>query len=166
MKHLGFYFFHQLLHFIPCDVNYFRLLRQIMPSLLSHSSFLIKNTTQVPQNLCLGTTLIKSLQYPNKTSFLNAKTHRKDKKKKMNDVLLIIRHMGKQILEHNINRYSILNWLLLVGYLFIYIYEQLQKWSDELINIGNGIDIDTLEWTLEMEIDLLAEASNIEHWRF
>ena len=70
--------------------------------------------------------------------------------------------MGKQILEHNINRYSILNWLLLVGYL----YEQLQQWSDELINIGNGIDIDTLEWTLEMEIDLLAEASNIEHWRF
>ena len=88
----------------------------------------------------------------------------------MNDVLLIIRNMGKQILEHNINRYSILNWLLLVGYLFIYlyiyIYEQLQQWSDELINIGNGIDIDTLEWTLEMEIDLLAEASNIEHWRF
>ena len=164
MKHLGFYFFHQLLHFIPCDVNYFRLLRQIMPSLLSHSSFLIKNTTQVPQNLCLGTTLIKSLQDPNKTSFLNAKTHRKDKlkRKKMNDVLLIIRNMGKQILEHNINRYSILNWLLLVGYL----YEQLQQWSDELINIGNGIDIDTLEWTLEMEIDLLAEASNIEHWRF
>ena len=38
----------------------------------------------------------------------------------MNDVLLIIRHMGKQILEHNINRYPILNWLLLVGYLFIY----------------------------------------------
>ena len=164
MKHLGFYFFHQLLPFIPCDVNYFRLLRQIMPSLLSHSSFLIKNTTQVPQNLCLGTTLIKSLQDPNKTSFLNAKTHRKDKlkRKKMNDVLLIIRNMGKQILEHNINRYSILNWLLLVGYL----YEQLQQWSDELINIGNGIDIDTLEWTLEMEIDLLAEASNIEHWRF
>ena len=164
MKHLGFYFFHQLLHFIPCDVNYFRLLRQIMPSLLSHSSFLIKNTTQVPQNLCLGTTLIKSLQDPNKTSFLNAKTHRKDKlkRKKMNDVLLIIRNMGKQILEHNINRYSILNWLLLVGYL----YEQLQQWSDELINIGNGIDIDKLEWTLEIEIDLLAEASNIEHWRF
>ena len=162
MKHLGFYFFHQLLPFIPCDVNYFRLLRQIMPSLFSHSSFLIKDTTQVPQNLCLGTTLIKSLQYPNKTSFLNAKTHRKDKKKKMNDVLLIIRHMGKQILEHNINRYPILNWLLLVGYL----YEQLQQWSDELINIGNGIDIDKLEWTLEIEIDLLAEASNIEHWRF
>ena len=164
MKHLGFYFFHQLLPFIPCEVNYFRLLRQIMPSLFSHSSFLIKDTTQVPQNLCLGTTLIKSLQDPNKTSFLNAKTHRKDKlkRKKMNDVLLIIRNMGKQILEHNINRYSILNWLLLVGYL----YEQLQQWSDELINIGNGIDIDTLEWTLEMEIDLLAEASNIEHWRF
>ena len=80
----------------------------------------------------------------------------------MNDVLLIIRNMGKQILEHNINRYSILNWLLLVGYL----YEQLQQWSDELINIGNGIDIDKLEWTLEIEIDLLAEASNIEHWRF
>ena len=127
-----------------------------------HIRVSLLKTTQVPQNLCLGTTLIKSLQDPNKTSFLNAKTHRKDKKKKMNDVLLIIRHMGKQILEHNINRYSILNWLLLVGYL----YEQLQQWSDELINIGNGIDIDTLEWTLEMEIDLLAEASNIEHWRF
>ena len=87
-----------------------------------HIRVSLLKTTQVPQNLCLGTTLIKSLQDPNKTSFLNAKTHRKDKlkRKKMNDVLLIIRNMGKQILEHNINRYSILNWLLLVGYLFIY----------------------------------------------
>ena len=135
MKHLGFYFFHQLLHFIPCDVNYFRLLRQIMPSLLSHSSFLIKNTTQVPQNLCLGTTLIKSLQDPNKTSFLNAKTHRKDKKKKMNDVLLIIRNMGKQILEHNINRYSILNWLLLVGYLFIYLFIYMNNYKNGLMSL-------------------------------
>ena len=70
--------------------------------------------------------------------------------------------MGKQILEHN--RYSILNRLLLVGFFFFFL-ELLQHWSDELINIGNDIDIDTQEWTLEIEIDL-AEASNIEHWRF
>ena len=71
--------------------------------------------------------------------------------------------MGKQILKHN--RYSILNRLLLLGF-YLFIYELLQHWSDELIDIGSGIDIDTQEWTLEIEIDILAVAGNIELWRF
>jgi len=51
-------------------------------------------------------------------------------------------------------------------YYWVFIYELLQHWSDELINLGNGIDIDTQEWTLEIEIDILAEAGNIELWKF
>ena len=53
----------------------------------------------------------------------------------MNDVLLIIRNMGKQILEHNINRYSILNWLLLVGYLFIYLFIYMNNYNNGLMSL-------------------------------